>query len=192
MVNTCCQIFRQGLARGAKKNKSHLVPLGALVTARNNVLGAGWGSYFKHHGGSHDRDTVERQMSTTTRRTVRDLIAARNEITSFNQILARLEKVTGLKAFLIDILQQSSTGERGSKESMFTSHIDNNEEGTDSILMAVILMNESSSSMRILGKEEFFYTLPGETAVFPSALFHETITALPGTMKLSILLRYQH
>ena len=45
--------------------------------------------------------------------------------------------------------------------------------------------------MQVLGKKEFFYTLPGETVVFPSALFHETITALSGTMKLSILFCYK-
>ena len=74
---------------------------------------------------------------------------------------------------------------------MFSPHIDNNGEGPAALPTAVILMNKSFSSMRILGKKEFFYTLPGETAVFPSDLFHETVKANPNTLKPSVLFRHQ-
>ena len=187
----CCDIFRKGLEKGVKKQETHSIPLGAFVTSKNTVLGSGWGSYYKHLGGSHDRDAVRRQKSTTTRWLGKDLATAREEIPSFHRILEKLELATGLEAFLTDILQQSATGEAGSREAMFSPHIDNNGEGPEAILTAVILMSRSISSMRVLGKKEFFYTLPGDTAVFPSALFHETVTAVPGTLKLSVLFRLQ-
>ena len=95
-----------------------------------------------------------------------------------------------MELFLTDIIQQSETGESGSREAMFTPHIDNNGELSGAVLTAVMQLTNKVSGMRVLGKEEFLYRQKGETAVFPSALFHETTRATPGTMKLSVLLRH--
>ena len=98
------------------------------------------------------------------------------------------EKTTGMEVVLTDLLRQSSRNEGGRKEAMFTPHVDNNNDRPKSVLTAICLLTNTKTSMRVCGKQEFVYQNMGHTAIFPSALFHETIFAEALTMKLAMFL----
>ena len=100
------------------------------------------------------------------------------------------EKTTGLEVFVIDFFRQSTSNEEGRREAMFRPHIDNDENCKEAVLTAICLLTDTMTSMRICGKQAYYYGGRGYTAVFPSKLFHETVDAEASTWKLVMFLKF--
>ena len=153
------------------------------------MVGTGYTKYGQHHGTSHDNNAALQQGRNTTRLSGEDLQKVREEISSFNYILGMTEKTTGMEVILADLLRQSSSNEGGRQEALFTPHIDNDSDRPKSVLTAICLLSNTKTSMRVCGKQEFFYQNMRHTAIFPSDIFHETVFAEASTMKLAMFLR---
>ena len=188
-----CRICQEILARGVKKghvwSREKKCDEGAIITNKNTILGSSYTTYAQHHGGFHDKEAGKRQGKHTTRWFGNDLSLARKEIDNFNYILEMVEKTTGMEVMLTDLLRQSSNNEEGTREAMFKPHIDNDDDRPNSILTAICLLTDTKTSMKVFGKQTFEYKVMGQTAIFPSALFHETVFAEASTMKLAMFLR---
>ena len=117
----------------------------------------------------------------------RELRTVRSSLYAFNIIIAEVEKLTGLLVAKMDILRQSETGKEGKKEALFSYHIDTDEVKT-AIAMATILLTDTESSMKILGYRPVPYHGVGSGCLFASDLFHQTVTASEGTMKVTLFL----
>ena len=85
----------------------------------------------------------------------------------------------------IDILQQSSNGIRGGPESLFGIHRDNMAERDKVVLSAIVQLNAVESSMKIVGGDVFKYTKEGQGVMFLSELWHESLYAKEGTVKIA-------
>ena len=159
---------------------------GSIVTDKESIVGTGYTTYGQHHGTLHDKNAALQQGRNTTRLSGDDLQKIRKEISSFNYILGMTEKTTGMEVILADLLRQSSSNEGGRQEAMFTPHVDNDNDRPKSVLTAICLLSNTKTSMRICGKQEFFYQNMGHIAIFPSDIFHETVSEDPSTMKLAM------
>ena len=99
------------------------------------------------------------------------------------------EKTTGMDVIFTDILRKSSVNIEGRREAMFTLNIDNDDDRSDAVLTNILLLPDTKTAMRVCGKQVFTYEKMGYIAIFPSALFHETVSAQKSTMKLAMFLR---
>ncbi len=86
----------------------------------------------------------------------------------------------------IDILRQSSNGKRGGRESLFGIHQDNMAERDKVVLSVIVQLNKVESSMKIVGGKEFKYTKEGQGVMFLSELWHESLHANEGTVKIAL------
>ena len=125
MCSEMHKILIQGLQKGRKGLEEGANVSGAFISKTGNIIGAGWDTYWKHHGPKHDESAQKRQRESTTRWVWKDLNNARDTIVRLQFILTKLEEVTGMETFLTDILQQSETGEvvAGKQCSLHTSII---------------------------------------------------------------------
>ena len=98
-----------------------------------------------------------------------------------------VENLTGLSVAKLDILRQSDTGKKGKKEAIFSYYIDT-EEVTTAIEMAIILLMNTKSIMQILGYQPAHYYGVGSGCLFASGLYHQTVQASEGTMKITLFL----
>ena len=85
----------------------------------------------------------------------------------------------------IDILRQSSNGKHGGRESLFGVHLDNMEERKQVVLSVIVQLNKVESAMQIVGGKEFKYTKQGQGVMFLSELWHESLYAHEGTVKIA-------
>lgn len=92
----------------------------------------------------------------------------------------------GLELYCVDILRQSSTGDQGAMEALFDTHSDN--EGNRRIVShsVVVLLSETSSSMRMNGFDTYEYPRVGSGVLFMSNDEHMSIHASPSTMKIAL------
>ena len=98
-----------------------------------------------------------------------------------------VEKLTGLSIVKMDILCQSETGKDGKREALFSYHIDT-EEVMSAEVTATILLTETDTSMQILGYRPIHYHGVGSGCLFRSDLYHQTVAASEGTMKVTLFL----
>ena len=160
-----------------------------MVTLKGTVLEFFWGMYGKHRGGKHNNIAQSIQQKHTNCWYEKNLLQAKVKTSSFTTLVLHVDMITGLEDFMMDIIFQSSSGVDGCQETMFLTHLENNEDLPDYLFTAVILLKDTKSSMSILGKQTFEYMIMRNIAIFLSALFHETIWVGEGTMKLSVFLR---
>ena len=97
------------------------------------------------------------------------------------------KNLTGLAVVKLDILRQSDTGLKGKKEAMFSYHVDTEEVNT-AIATASILLTNTTSSMQMLGYQPVPYYGVGSGCLFASGLYHQTVGASEGTMKVTLFL----
>ena len=98
-----------------------------------------------------------------------------------------VEKLTGLAIVKMDILRQSETGEDGKREALFSYHTDT-EEVISAEVTATILLTETETSMQVLGYRPIYYHGVGSGCMFRSDLYHQSVTASEGTMKITFFL----
>ena len=108
----------------------------------------------------------------------------RENIPTLQGIITYTENITALKVFNMKILQQSTTGNFGSKETLFRWHKDNEDRKKNAKLSVIILLLSTKSSMQIMNKEKCSYKRQGTAIAFPSGLFHRSVQADEHTMKL--------
>ena len=88
---------------------------------------------------------------------------------------------------IVDILRQSSTGELGGREVLFRLHKDRVPGEQRNIILSVIFtLTNTTSIMKVVGDEEFKYDLVGKGIMFFSELWHESIHASEGTLKMAL------
>ena len=86
----------------------------------------------------------------------------------------------------IDILRQSSTSVLGGKESLFRIHQDNIEEQQRIVVLVIFQLNLVESSMKIVGGKVFKYSKVKQGVMYMSELWHESIYAEKGTVKIAL------
>ena len=104
-------------------------------------------------------------------------------------IITHTENITALQVFNIEIPRQSTTGNFGSKETLFGWHIDDADRKEQALLLVIILLSPTESSMQIMTKEKISYETQGTAIAFPSSLVHRSFYANENTIKLCLFLR---
>ena len=154
----------------------------------------GYDSYGNHHGKDTPEAVVNQRYSTTSIKnpikmgelfsclpTLKDMI----EIFEIDHFGAKENRLYKLK--IIDILRQSSTGEFGGREALFGLHQDRIPGERKNIILSVIFtLSNTMSSMKVVGDVEFHYDLVGKGIMFFSELWHESIHASEGTLKMAL------
>ena len=126
-----------------------------------------------------------------TLKEIRDLFDCIQElecmIKNFNEnYLGKVEDCAYLLTLkFIDILRQSSNGKHGGRESLFGVHCDNMEERKQVVLSVIVQLNKVESAMQILGGQKFTYSKKGQGVMFLSELWHESLYAHEGTVKMA-------
>ena len=72
-------------------------------------------------------------------------------------IISHAENVTALSVFNMEILQQSTSGNFGSKETLFGWHIDDTDRKEQAVLLVIILLSSTGSSIQVMTKEKISY-----------------------------------
>ena len=98
-------------------------------------------------------------------------------------MIIHTENITDISVFNVEILRQSSTGSYRSKEMMFGWHIDNEEEKMQPKVIVIILLSNTTSTMKIMTKSNYNYEGQGTAIVFPSCLYHRSVHSEEKTIK---------
>ena len=113
---------------------------------------------------------LQRKLTTTMKKEKLDDL--RGDIPTLDGIIIYTKNITALKNFDVGILHQSSTGQYGSKETLFGWHKDDEDRKTQAKLTAIILLSPTGSLMQIMTKSKLIYARQGTDLAFPSGLFH--------------------
>ena len=180
----------QELVEGFRKGKKkHGVDEGILVL--NHTKYTGYNMYPNHKGSPDKTEAKNNQKVATTSILGRQLRNVRNSLDVLHIIIAEVESLTGLVVAKMDILRQSETGKDGKKEAIFSYHRDTIEV-TNAIATAAILLTNTESSMQVLGYRPIPYHGVGSGCMFASDLYHQTVRASEGTMKVTFFLVRDH
>ena len=81
--------------------------------------------------------------------------------------------------------------DQSSEQAQFTWHVDNNPKDGEYgqiDLSFVFCITDTDSSMQVAGKAAFQYAGAGSGCVFSSGLWHASVHAAPGTLKVAVFL----
>ena len=88
---------------------------------------------------------------------------------------------------ILDIFWQSSSGVLGGQESLFQIHQDNVPKEQKDIVVSIILaLIDSKSKMKVVGGKDFEYDAVEKGVLFMSELWHESLSAEEGIVKISL------
>ena len=181
-VKTC---LSRGLCEG--KTKGEFIYERKIGRRTQTVVVKGFSTYQPNHG-TQDEQNGERQMKHTTTFDSAQLKTLKATFSSFRDAFNIVTEYSGMEIGKIDILRQSSTGIGGGKEALFKWHRDNDGDRTDIRMTVIFSLNETKSSMEVLGFKEFHYDKPGSGIAFPSNYWHRSVQAEAGTIKLALFL----
>ena len=196
-VQICDQLYIALLA-GFERGKNGELWLERVLSSTKRAqtcIFKGINTYQNHHGENTIEALAHQKLCTTS-------IGSDEKIKQLFDCLPPLECmikifkakhlgvkencVYDFKLKCIDILRQSSTGVHGGKECLFRIHRDNME-GRQKVVVSVIFqLNAVKSAMKIVGGDVFKYTKVGQGVKFLSALWHESIFADQGTIKIAL------
>ncbi len=153
----------------------------------------GYDSYGNHHGNDTPEALVRQrylitsiQNQTKMRELFSCLPTLKELIELFELDHFGLKDQRDYNLKIIDILRQSSTGELGGREALFRLHKDRVPGERKNIILSVIFtLSNTMSSMKVVGDVEFHYDLVGKGIMFFSELWHESISAEDGTVKMA-------
>ena len=178
--------LRMELVEGFRRGKTKYgVDEGTLVI--NHMKYHGYNMYPNHKGSPEEAEARNNQKWATTSILGRDLRNIRKSLDALYVITTEVENLTGLVIAKMDILRQSETGKGGKKEVIFTYHRDTTEV-SKAIATATILLTNTESSMQVLGYRPILYHGVGSGCLFASDLYHQTVRASEGTMKITFFL----
>ncbi len=133
-----------------------------------------------------DKAARKLQRKTTTTVEKVKLQTLKDDVLQLKGIIAHAENITALNVFNMEILRQSSSGNFGSKETLFGWHVDDTDRKDSAVLSVIILLIPTKSSMQIMTKEQIVYEKQGTAIAFPSQLVHRSYYAEDNMIKLCL------
>ena len=148
---------------------------------------AGFDTYTLNQGDQDDNNGL-RQKKCTTSIKGKDIPLLKSAFPALKTFIEAVLSYSSMEIAFIDILRQSSTGQFGGKESLFNWHRDNDGDRTKVRQTIIFLLTDTDTSMQVLGYDEMHYNGAGCGVAFVSNMWHRSMNAAPGTMKIAFFL----
>lgn len=150
---------------------------------------------FKDYGTTHVREhapliqqssTVLLKRTFFQQQTIRTIGSTPIHVLE-HRVSAGIKEWAGSQGNTIDLrLVQCHILRQGTLHSCWGAHVDNQKDLSGAHLTAVVNASPFQTAMRICGdKNHFDYSMVGDTALFPSDLYHYTSQACIGTIKVA-------
>jgi len=154
----------------------------------------GFNTYTKNYG-ELDDNNGDRQRKCTTIIPGREIpfLLEDGGVTELKPFVDFVRNYSGnkMKIEWIDILRQSSSGTNGGRESLFSWHQDHESNRSNVRLTIIFLLTPTKTSMQVHGHDIMEYSGAGSGVAFMSKLFHRSVYAEDGTMKIAFFVSYK-